>query len=63
MIDRVDALTRLNRQFGVGVAMITHTMKDLLSLPTEEDRMKAAGLVERAGMGICGGLPAAEMPT
>lgn len=62
MVDRVDSLTRLNRQFGVGLAMITHTMKDLLALPTEEDRMKAAGLVERAGMVICGGLPAAEMP-
>ena len=62
MVDRVDALTRLNRQFGVGMAMITHTMNDLLSLPTEEDRMKAAGFVERSGMVICGGLPEAEMP-
>lgn len=62
MVDRVDALTRLNRQFGVGIAMITHTMNDLLSVPTEEDRMKAAGFVERSGMIICGGLPSAEMP-
>ena len=62
IVDRVDALTRLNRQRGVGMAMITHTMSDLLSLPTEEDRMKARGFVERSGMVICGGLPAAEMP-
>lgn len=62
MVDRVDALTRLNRQRGVGMAMISHTMSDLLALPTEEDRMKAKGFVERAGMVICGGLPAAEMP-
>ncbi|MFV0459912.1 MAG: ATP/GTP-binding protein [Actinomycetales bacterium] len=62
MVDRVDALTRLNRQRGVGMAMISHTMSDLLSLPAEEDRMKARGFVERSGMVICGGLPAAEMP-
>lgn len=62
MVDRVDALTRLNRQRGVGMAMISHTMSDLLSLSTEEDRMKARGFVERSGMVICGGLPLAEMP-
>lgn len=62
MVDRVDALTRLNRQRGVGMAMISHTMSDLMSLPTEEDRMKAAGFVERSGMVICGGLPSKEMP-
>ena len=61
MVERVDSLTRLNRKVAVGQAMITHTMSDLASLPTEEDRMKAAGLVERAGMVICGGLPQAEM--
>ena len=62
MVDRVDALTRLNRQRGVGMAMISHTMSDLLALSSEEDRMKARGFVERSGMVICGGLPSAEMP-
>ena len=62
MVDRVDALTRLNRQCGVGQVMISHTMTDLLALPAEEDRMKARGFVERSGMVICGGLPASEMP-
>lgn len=61
MVDRVDALTRLNRRIGVGMAMVSHTMSDLLALPSEEDRMKARGFVERAGMVICGGLPPGEM--
>lgn len=62
MVDRVDALTRLNRSVGVGQAMISHTMGDLGALPSEEDRIKARGFVERSGMVICGGLPASEMP-
>lgn len=62
MVDRVDALTRLNRQRGVGTAMISHTMSDLEALADQADRMKARGFVERSGMVICGGLPAAEMP-
>jgi hypothetical protein len=61
MVDRVDALTRLNRQRGVGMAMISHTMSDLQALANEEDRMKARGFVERSGMAILGGLPRAEM--
>ncbi|MEF2978120.1 ATP/GTP-binding protein [Subtercola sp. YIM 133946] len=62
MVDRVDALTRLNRARGVGLAMISHTMSDLLSLASTEDQMKARGFVERSGMVVCGGLPGAEMP-
>ena len=62
MVDRVDALTRLNRNQGVGQVMISHTMSDLQALPDAADRMKARGFVERSGMVICGGLPAAEMP-
>ncbi|MBD3689770.1 ATP/GTP-binding protein [Nanchangia anserum] len=62
MVDRIDELTRLNRTRGVGQAMCTHTMKDLMALPNEEDRMKACGFVERSGMVISGGLPANEMP-
>jgi len=62
LVQRVDALTRLNRQRGVGMAMISHTMSDLEALSHEADRMMARGFVERSGMVICGGLPAAEMP-
>ena len=61
LVDRVDYLTRLNRTVGVGLAMITHTMKDLAALPLPEDRSKALGFVERSGIVICGGLPLAEL--
>jgi hypothetical protein len=62
LVDRIDALTRLNRQGGVGMAWITHTLSDMLSLADPADRIKAKGFAERAGFLICGGLPAAEMP-
>ena len=62
MVDRVDQVTRLNRSFGVGQALITHTIHDLMSLPVEADRYKARGFIERSGMVICGGLPDNEMP-
>lgn len=62
MVERVDQVTRLNRQWGIGQALISHTMSDLLSLPAPEDREKARGFVERSGMVLCGGLPKKEMP-
>jgi hypothetical protein len=62
LVGKVDALLRLNRTKGVGVTMISHTMDDLKALPNEEDRRKAAGLVERAGMVVLFGLPPSEMP-
>jgi hypothetical protein len=60
MVDRIDELTRLNRQWGVGIAPCTHTMSDL-ELPSAAETAKARGFVERAGMVICGGLPKREM--
>jgi hypothetical protein len=61
MVDNIDALTRLNRQKGVGTAMITHSMADLRALRNQEDREKAEGFVERSGALVVGGLPPAEM--
>lgn len=61
IVDRIDALTRLNRTLGLGDAKITHTLKDAEALGTNADRAKARGFVERAGMVVCAGLPQAEM--
>lgn len=61
IVDRIDALTRLNRSLGLGDAKITHTLKDAEALGTDSDRAKARGFVERAGMVVCAGLPRAEM--
>lgn len=62
IVDRINAVTRLNRQLGVGTVMATHSMEDLQALPTEEDRNKARGFIKRAGLVILGGLPADDLP-
>ena len=54
-------LTRLNRNDGVGTAMITHTMADLHALPDPADIAKAKGFIERSGAVVCGGLPSSEL--
>ncbi|MFF4492584.1 ATP/GTP-binding protein [Streptomyces sp. NPDC001546] len=61
IVERIDALTRLNRSLGLGDAKITHTLKDAEALGSESDRAKARGFVERAGMVVCAGLPRTEM--
>jgi type IV secretory pathway VirB4 component len=47
LVEHADALTRLNRQRGMASVMITHSLADLDALPTEEDRAKARGFMER----------------
>jgi hypothetical protein len=54
LVDRADALTRLNRHKGTGTAFITHSLKDLEALPTPEDRAKARGFAERAAVLMIG---------
>ncbi|MDG4757288.1 ATP/GTP-binding protein [Micromonospora sp. WMMD710] len=61
IVDRIDALTRLNRSLGLADSKITHTLKDAEALGSESDKAKARGFVERAGMVVCAGLPRAEM--
>ena len=61
MVERLDALTRLNRKEGAGQVMITHTMSDLERMPHEEDRSKARGFVERSDIVLLGGLSHQEL--
>jgi hypothetical protein len=61
LVDRVDEITRLDRQEGVGSALCTHTLADLRALPSEEDRAKARGLAERCSVLVSGGLPRREL--
>ncbi|WP_068255548.1 DUF87 domain-containing protein [Janibacter corallicola] len=60
MVDRIDAITRLNRQLLLPQIMCTHTMQDLV-LATETATSKAWGFVERSEMVFLGGLAPKEM--
>lgn len=60
LVQRIDALTRMNRQRGVGQIMITHTVSDL-ELASAHETSMAKGFIERSAIVICGGLPDAEM--
>jgi hypothetical protein len=61
LVDRADALTRLNRQRGTGVAMITHSLDDPASLPTAEDRAKARGFADRCAVLMVGPCSESEL--
>lgn len=60
LVDRADALTRVNRSRGMAQVMVTHSLDDLEALPTEQDRAKARGLIERSGTVILGGMSPRE---
>ncbi|MDQ4504450.1 hypothetical protein [Sinomonas sp. ASV322] len=52
---RINTITKVNRQKGLGQIMITHSMKDLELSTTERTKM-AFGFVERSSMVFLGGL-------
>lgn len=60
MVDRIDAITRLNRQLLFPQIMCTHTMDDL-RLATEAATTIAWGFVSRSEMVYLGGLAPKEM--
>jgi hypothetical protein len=61
LVEHADSLTRLNRQRGMASIMVTHSLADLDALPTEDDRAKAQGFVERSAIKVLAGLPPREL--
>jgi hypothetical protein len=61
MVEKLDLLTRLNRQWGFGQVMITHTFADLMCLDTPAANMKARGFVERSAIKVLGALDRHEV--
>ena len=61
LVEHADALTRLNRAKGMACIMITHSLADLDALPTEEDRAKARGFMERSAITVLAALPPREL--
>lgn len=56
LVDKADAMTRLNRSDGMGNMFITHSLKDHRSLGSEADNVKATGFAERSGIVATAGL-------
>lgn len=56
LVDKLDEITRLNRNDGVGNIFITHSLKDLQSMASAADNMKARGFAERSGIVVTAGL-------
>jgi hypothetical protein len=61
MVDRIDALTRLNRAKGTGTAFLTHSLADLEALPDPEDRAKARGFADRCAVMMIGACSEQEL--
>jgi hypothetical protein len=56
LVDKLDALTRLNRADGVGHIYVTHSPKDLQSMSSRADTLKARGFMERSSIIVAAGL-------
>lgn len=61
LVDHADALTRVYRGRNVAHMMMTHSLDDLNALPTEADRAKARGFIDRCAITILAGLPMREL--
>ena len=54
MVDRTDALSRLQRPLGTGLIMCSHTVRDLSAFRSPAAQAKALGLFERSRAKIIG---------
>ena len=61
LVDHADALTRVYRGRDVAHIMMTHSLDDLAALPTEADRAKARGFIDRCAITVLAGLPMREL--
>ena len=56
LVDKADSITRLNRAEGVSNLFITHSLRDMQSMSSEADNLKARGFAERSGIVVTAGL-------
>lgn len=56
LVDKLDSITRLQRNDGTGNIFITHSLKDMESMNNAADNMKARGFAERSGIVVTAGL-------
>ncbi|GAA4838978.1 ATP-binding protein [Kitasatospora terrestris] len=54
LVDAMDSISRLNRTTDDVAVYVTHSLLDPESLPTEEDRAKARGLMDRCDTWVIG---------
>lgn len=56
LVDKLDSITRLNRNNGVGNIFVTHSLKDMESMASAADVQKARGFAERSGIVVTAAL-------
>ncbi|MCX4732723.1 ATP-binding protein [Streptomyces sp. NBC_01363] len=61
LVDAMDAISRLNRTTGDVTIYVTHSLLDTEALPTETDRAKARGLMDRCDTWVIGASSAEEL--
>lgn len=61
LVDAMDSISRLNRTTDDVTIYVTHSLLDSESLPTEEDRNKARGLMDRCDTWVIGASSVEEL--